>query len=91
MKFANNWMWQPLLPLLLALLVSGCATNSPLPAPQTEPPRNPPLPMEARQPTPPEACLPTCKEGWLKLRTELSNLLTKAGLPGSGASGSTKP
>lgn len=63
---------------LLALLVSGCASNSPpLPSPVVPPPQLPPLPPQGRQPTRPEICSPTCSSGLTKLRTTLLDSLTK--------------
>ena len=56
-----------LLPALL--LLSACAHKS---SAYVEPPAIPPLPSEARQPTIPSACLPSCsanltteRESWL--------------------------
>lgn len=80
-----------LLPLLLAMLVCACAPLNPGSAQPSQQSRAPvpPLPTEARQPTPPPICLPTCKEGLTTLRIELLDSLTKAAAPGSPASAST--
>lgn len=77
--------------LLPLLLVSACAPLKPNSAQPSQPGRAPvpPLPTEARQPTPPSVCLPTCNDGLTRLRTQLLDLLTKAGEPGSPASAST--
>lgn len=73
-----------LLSVLLPMLVSACAQPSP---PSAVVPRAPfLLPQEARQPTPPKECLPTCSEGLTRLRTELLDSLTPATSPGSPAS-----
>lgn len=91
MKRANSPSITKLLLLITVLLVSGCAASSLPPAPTAPEPRNPPLPQEAHQPNPPPICSPTCSEGWQKLRTQLSNSLTQAGVPASPASSPTKP
>ena len=74
--------------LLLVLLVTACATPSPPPAPVVvQPARIPPLPQEARQPTPPSDCSPTCSAGLTRLRSELQNMLTPPAPPAEPASG----
>ena len=67
----------PLLPLMLLplmTLLAGCAHE--LPSYHADPPAVPVLPVEARQPTPPDLCSPTClqgltgeRENWLKRMT----------------------
>lgn len=62
----NNWNWPKAAPLLLSLLLAGCAGKSPGCAPATGLPAIPSLPSSARQePLPPE-CLGDC----LKMLTE---------------------
>ncbi len=68
--FSLRLMW--LLPLLL---LGACAKNSP--SVPVEPPRIPALPMEARQPSPPLFCTPSCligltveRKSWQKRLTE---------------------
>lgn len=53
--------------LVLALLVTGCASAPPLSPPVVQPPQKPPLPQEARQPPAPAQCLPTCSDAWKRL------------------------
>lgn len=77
-----------LMPLLLG---SACAPQKPdsaQPSLQGRAPV-PALPQEARQPTPPSVCSPTCSEGLTRLRTELLDSLTRAVGPDSTANGST--
>ena len=77
MKHSQNWIKRLLMPVLLGLLVSGCATVSPsLPPPVVQPPAIPTLPMQARQPKSPPICLPTCSAGLTRLRMELLDSLT---------------
>ncbi len=78
-----------LMPLLLG---SACAPQKPDSVPPSQLGRAPvpPLPTEARQPTPPSVCLPTCLEGLTKLRMELLDSLTKAGGQDLPAKDSTK-
>lgn len=76
-----------LLPLLM--LVCACAPLKPVSASASEYAPVPPLPGEARQPTPPPECLPKCSVGLTRLRTELLNSLTKAESPVSPASAPT--
>lgn len=47
------------------MLLSACASGSPISSP---PPAVPPLPAVARQPAIPSECLPTCLEGLIKER-----------------------
>lgn len=69
--------------LLSALLSTGCATPS---APTgagpvvVVPPRLP-LPPEARPPSRPEVCTPTCSAGLRRLLDELASSLTAATPP----------
>lgn len=89
MQPSLTWTQLALLLLLLVLLASGCAQNSPLPDAVVEPARVLPLPQEARQPTPPAICSSGCSNGLTKLRTELLDMLTKAASPASPASAPT--
>ncbi len=69
----------PLLPLMLLplmTLLAGCAHESP--NYHADPPAVPVLPVEARQPTPPAICLPSCSAGLMRLREELLNLPIEA-------------
>lgn len=88
-----NTLLTALLPLLL---LTACASNSPLsPVPQvpvlvSRQLTLPALPASAQQPTPPPECLPTCsnalmteRERWLGLLT----LPTPPALPASGPTG----
>ena len=60
-----DWIVRSVTPLLPVLLLTACATQPP-PTRQAPPPVIPPLPAIARQPAPPEACLPTCSERLLR-------------------------
>ena len=66
----------PLMLLPLMTLLAGCAHESP--SYHADPPAVPVLPVEARQPTPPEICLPSCSAGLTRLRVELLNLPIEA-------------
>lgn len=87
-----NTAWRKLALMLLPmlLLASGCASKSPpsLPPVVVAAPEIPPLPPQARQPTPPEICSPTCSAGLMRLRMELLDLLTRHTHEGGRASGS---
>lgn len=69
----------PLMLLPLMTLLAGCAHESP--SYHAAPPAVPVLPMEARQPTLPEICLPSCSAGLMRLREELLSLPTEAERP----------
>lgn len=69
----NSTPW-PLMLLPLALLLSGCASESP--SYPVDPPRVPPLAKEARQPTPPAWCSPTCSAGLTQQRESWLRMLT---------------
>ena len=66
----------PLMLLPLMTLLAGCAHESP--SYHAAPPVVPVLPVEARQPTPPAICLPSCSAGLMRLREELLNLPIEA-------------
>ena len=70
----NSMLW-PLMLLPLALLLTGCAHESP--SYPVDPPRVPPLAKQARQPARPEICVPTCPAGLTRLRTNLLNSLSE--------------
>lgn len=89
MKPANVKNRLVLMLTLLVVLVSGCAL--PLQPPEPQAAAIPPLPPQARQPTPPSECLPSCSAGLTRLRTELLDSLMKLTYPGSPASDHTKP
>ena len=69
----------------LLMLASACAHKSPPSPPPAvvPPPAIPALPHQARQPTPPPICLPTCSAGLTRLRMELLDMLTKPGPQGA--------
>lgn len=76
-------------PLLLALLLSACATlpqPSPLPV---APPAILPLPLAARQPKTDPVCLPTCSAALQRDLTSWQSLLTAPVSPASSASALT--
>ncbi len=74
--------------LLLPLLLSaGCALPPKPPLVVAVP--VPPLPPAARQPAPPEICVPTCSAGLVRLLSELQSMLTAAAPPASSASAAT--
>lgn len=69
--------------LLLAMLLTGCAT------PQTPPPlpaQAPALPPQARQPALPEWCSPTCSAALERELLSWRQRLTQPMQPASGAS-----
>ena len=61
MTLNNQSKWPRLTLPLLLLLLTAC--NSKLIALPVDPPAVPPLPVEAKQPTQPDYCLPTCSAG----------------------------
>ena len=69
-----NWMQRMLMLLLLALLLTACASSLPTTAP--EPAAIPPLPGEARQPKTPSFCYPTCSQGLTRERGSWQSSLT---------------
>ena len=77
-----------LLPLLATLLTACAATPPALPV-LVKPNPVPPLPAQARQPSPPAICLPTCSDGLTRLRGSLQSTQTAPASPGSPASVST--
>lgn len=74
---ARKRMLSLLLSVMLSALLSACATSSPSPGAPSAEYRRPPLPGEARQPTPPNECKPSCTEGMSKLRQKLSDDLER--------------
>lgn len=76
-------------PALLALLLTACATNSPVIAPPPEPPAIPALPLQARQPPTPSICSPTCSAGLTRERQSWRNSLTRPTPQDSPASAAT--
>ena len=82
------------LPMLIALaaLLGACATPSTsLLAPSVvAPPKRPPLPPSARQPTMPPECAPSCSAALTSERESWRLLLTVPTQPGSGASAPTR-
>lgn len=75
----------PMLALLM-LLLAGCASELPTWSPPVEPAAIPPLPAEARQPSIPSECLPTCSKGLTGERESWLNMLTPPESPGKPAS-----
>lgn len=80
-----------MLAIVLPLLNSGCAADSPpsLPPAVVEPARIPPLPAQARQPKAPPECQPTCLDGWLRSADAMLKLPMSADSPALPASGPT--
>ena len=76
MTHKNKLLRLPLMLLPLMTLLAGCAHE--LPSYHADPPAVPVLPVEARQPTPPAICLPTCSAGLMRLREELLSLPIEA-------------
>lgn len=67
----NRPQWQKLLLVMLTMLLQACASKSPpVSPPAVDPPRVPTLPSEARQPTTPSICSPTCS-GALTIEREV--------------------
>ncbi|GLO03281.1 hypothetical protein PPUJ13061_31790 [Pseudomonas putida] len=56
----KNWNWPKAAPLLLSLLLAGCAGKSPDCAPAEQQPAVPSLPSSARQEPLPSWCLGDC-------------------------------
>lgn len=89
---ARSWRACALIVTLLLPALFGCAT-----APSSSPPRVapespiPPLPLQARQPTRPEICSPTCSAGLMRLREELGHLQTKPLQPAEPAKAPMTP
>lgn len=77
-----------LLSLLSVPLLSGCETVSALLRPGRAA-EIPELPQEARQPSKPEICSPTCAEGWKRLGDELSSMQIAPASPAKPASASS--
>lgn len=85
LKSAPIRLWPTL--LLLALLVTGCASSS---TPTSGPPALiPPLPAAARQPAMPSVCSPTCSAALTRERESWRQLLTLPEVLGSSASAPT--
>lgn len=72
---------------MLALLLTGCGSVSTSYLPPPEPARIPPLPTEARQPTIPSECLPTCSKRLTAERESWLNMPIKPASPASPVSG----
>jgi hypothetical protein len=90
MKPSRNSLARSVMLMLPLLLVAACGHTPPVfwPPVVVEPPKIPPLPVQARQPPPPPICSPTCSEGLMLLRRELLDTLTRAEPPASPASAS---
>lgn len=81
-----------LMPLALALLLQACASNSvPIAAPPPKPPRIPALPPQARQPTPPSICSPTCSAALTTERANWQRSLTWPTPPAAPVNAPTTP
>lgn len=78
------------LSVTLCVLATACAHSLKLPTRSDAAVKIQPLPPEAKQPSPPTICSISCADGWTKLRTELSNLLTRPTSPAAPANESTK-
>ncbi len=79
-------------PLLLSLLLSGCAASlPPLPPVVVKEAAIPPLAPEARQPATPSECLPTCSAALTVERESWLNTLTAPELQAKPASAPTTP
>ncbi|CAG9172311.1 hypothetical protein CURE108131_10945 [Cupriavidus respiraculi] len=87
----KNWRARAATPAMLALLLIGCATESPSWSPPVEPARIPALPAQARQPAVPSECLPTCSSALTVERGSWLNMLTGPESPAKLASAPTTP
>jgi hypothetical protein len=81
--------WRALMLCALLACMAGCASNStPIAQQSVEPARIPPLPPEARQPSKPSICLPTCSAGVARMQESWLSSLTLPTVPAPPASGS---
>lgn len=87
MKPTGSTPLQLLLPTMLLLLISACATDSSrLVVPPAPRPPLPPLPIQAHQPIPPLLCRGGCSSGLTTLRDSLQPTPTSSEAPWTPAS-----
>lgn len=82
----NNVIRRALMLSPLLLLLTACASRLPCSSPALA---IPPLPPEARQPTTPLICSPTCSAGLTREREIWQKSLTSGASPGASASATT--
>ncbi len=64
MKREGSWKMHVLMLVVLMSALTGCSEKSIVYEPPVAPPAMPSLPSEARQPTVPSTCSPTCSAKW---------------------------
>ena len=74
----KNWNWPKAAPLLLSLLLAGCAGKSPDCAPADLPPAVPSLPSSARQELLPSWCSGDCLKSLTEWREAARRRLSEA-------------
>lgn len=82
----KNWKTCGALPLMLVLLLQGCAGRL-ADLPLNSLPAMPELPASARQGQTPPQCSPTCLSKWSQQAAQWQNRLTVPEVPGSPVSG----
>lgn len=86
MKPAAAWSARAPMLAALALLLTACETQPPVPPQVLQPP---PLPAIARQPSPPPECTPTCSAALSSELESWQSMLTPPAPPERPASGPT--
>ncbi|VDY42064.1 Uncharacterised protein [Salmonella enterica subsp. enterica serovar Daytona] len=87
----NKKPW--LMPLLLMMLLTGCAEKLPVSGVNSQPVRQaafPQMPPEGRQPPRPQICLPTCTKSLTAAREKSLGMLMQQQAPGESANGHMK-
>lgn len=82
-----------LMPLLLMMLLTGCAEKLPVSGVNSQPVRQaafPQMPPEGRQPPRPQICLPTCTKSLTAAREKSLGMLMQQQAPGESANGHMK-
>lgn len=77
MKQKGSWKWRGLMPLMLGLLLTGCAGKSSDCELAAQPPATPSLPSSARQETQLSICSPSCSKALTAERANWQRRLTE--------------